>query len=98
MFIEPSNSAFMEISCNPSSGYFWYVIPPNSAKIKVKEIYGTYTPPPAQTAGVSGTQTFEVIFNDLYSNDDKKSLILYKTQTWDMSLYETKKHYNNNND
>ncbi|OMJ78197.1 hypothetical protein SteCoe_22043 [Stentor coeruleus] len=90
VFIEPSSSAFMEISCNPSSGYLWYVLPPNSAKISVRDVYGVYTPPPEQTTGKSGHQTFEILCNYLCSDGDKESLILYKSRTWDMSPSETK--------
>ncbi|OMJ69124.1 hypothetical protein SteCoe_33246 [Stentor coeruleus] len=84
VYINPSSSAFIQISCTPSTGFHWFVISPNSIKISVTDLSGIYTPPTKDSVGARGFQTFEIVCNDLCTNGDYEELVLFKGRNWDV--------------
>lgn len=83
VYVNPSSSIFMQISCTPSTGFRWFAMPPNSAKISLHDVIGTYTPPAKNSVGARGIQTFEVICNNICVNEDTEEIILFNSRSWD---------------
>ena len=90
VYIAPKGKAYMQITSNPTTGYMWSMIPPNSAKLIIEEPLGTYTPATGHRHGAAGTQTFMVECTELCQDGDIEQLIFVYARSWETEPVNTK--------
>ena len=77
VYISPGGTAFMTITSNPSTGYWWILEQNHSEKLSVKDYLGEYTSSSSSStdiAGAPGIQTFEIHCDETSSGGDEFDL------------------------
>lgn len=91
VIISTSSNAFVEISSNPSTGYMWYILDPQSDALSVTNLEGVYNPPPpGSQIGVSGKQVFELVCNSKCAHGQMVHLTIIKKRSWENSAVESR--------
>lgn len=91
VLISTSSNTFVEISSNPTTGYLWYILDPQSDVLSVTNLEGVYNPPPpGSQVGVSGKQVFELVCNSRCVHGQVLQLTISKKRPWETNAVETR--------
>ncbi|OMJ81472.1 hypothetical protein SteCoe_18036 [Stentor coeruleus] len=83
IFISPNSSAKMQITSNPTTGYSWRLIPPDSFPIKCPNPSGTFIAANTLALGAPGKQIFELICTTECHEGDTETLTLIYSRPWE---------------
>lgn len=90
--INPLGSSVLEIASNPTTGYMWYLIPSNSAKLTVQDPVGEYiSPAESGLVGAPGKQRFTVTCTELCEEGDILKVVLALQRPWEKAPIDIRK-------
>ena len=88
---KPGETVAFRIESNPTTGYSWFFVPPNSATASLQNDFtGTYIPPDSQLMGAPGIQEFQVKCSEQARSNDAYQFTLIKKRPWEDKSLRTK--------
>ena len=83
VYIGPLSTAQISLTSNPTTGYSWYLIPPNIPGLKITNPQGTFKAPDKNVMGASGTQEFEITCTEECQDGDNYEITMIYSRPWE---------------
>lgn len=90
VLISTGGTAFMEISSNPTTGYWWSIEQNHSEKLSVKDYFGEYTSAPSDIDGAQGKQMFEIHCDNTCVEGESFAIHLICKRSWESTFIDEK--------
>ena len=90
VMISTGGNAFMEITSNPSTGYWWSIEQNHSEKLSVEDYLGEYTAGSSDLDGAPGKQMFEIRCDNTCVEGESFSIHLILKRSWESTFIDEK--------